>query len=251
MVIEIKSLECGYGRKPIIAGVDFALDDGEILSLLGPIGSGKSTLIKCILGTARRLRGCVCIDGRASTTLSHREWARLVAYVPQLLERPHMVRVIDMVVLGRLPYMGFRPRDKDYEAAYEVLDRLGISYLANRFAHELSGGQYQLVHIARALLQRPRVLLLDEPVSNLDLKHQVVVMETIRKIAREDGVSVVMAMHDINLALKYSHKILMLRGGRVVAYGLSPEVLSPSVIREVYDIDVSIAWLDGEPRVIV
>ncbi|WP_446753117.1 ABC transporter ATP-binding protein [Vulcanisaeta sp. JCM 16161] len=251
MVLEVKSLECGYESRPIITGINFALDNGEILSLLGPIGSGKSTLIKCILGTARRMRGCVCIDGKASTTLPHGEWAKLVAYVPQLLERPYMVKVIDMVVLGRLPYMGFRPRREDYEAAYEVLDRLGISYLANRFAHELSGGQYQLVHIARALLQRPRVLLLDEPVSTLDLKHQVVVMETIKRVAKEDGVSVVMAMHDVNLALKYSHKLLMLKGGRAVAYGLSPEVLSPFVIREVYDVNASMVWFNEGPRVII
>jgi iron complex transport system ATP-binding protein len=251
MVLEVKSLDCGYGKKPVIRGVDLVVDDGEVTALMGPVGAGKSTLIKCMLGVARRFKGCVCVDGKASITMSHREWAKLIAYVPQMPERPYAVKVLNVVLLGRLPHMGLRPGKRDYEVAYEVLEKLGISHLSNSYVHELSGGQYQLVQIARALAQEPRVLLLDEPVTNLDLKHQVLVLETLRKIAREKGISILMSLHDVNLALKYSDRLVFMKDGKVVAYGLSPSTLGSSVIKEVYGVDTKVVWIDGGPRVII
>ena len=183
--------------------------------------------------------------------MSHREWAKLIAYVPQMPERPYTIRVLDVVLPGRLPYIGFRPGRRDYEVAYEVPEEPGISHLSNRYVHELSGGQYQLVQIARALAQEPRVLLLDEPVTNLDLKYQVLVLEILRRIARERGISILMSLHDVNLALKYSDRLVFMKDGKIVAYGLSPSTLGPSIIMEVYGVDAKVMWVDGGPRVII
>lgn len=250
MVLKIEGLECGYGRRSVVKGADLVVDNGEVAALLGPIGSGKTTLIKCILGIARVFRGSVNIDGVHLSRASRRDWSRLVAYVSQSLERPLGMRAIDIVLLGRLPHIGFRYNDRDYEIAYKALGELGISHLAHRSVNELSGGEYQLIHLARALAQGARVLLLDEPVSNLDIKHQVVVMEKIREAARDKGVSVLMSMHDVNLALKYSDSVVFMRGGKIVARG-PPQVVGPAIIKEVYDVDAKVVWLDGEPKVVL
>ncbi len=251
-VLEVRDLECGYDR-PVIRDVNINVDGGGLVVLMGgPNGAGKSTLIKCILGVARVFSGSIRVNGKDALRMDRREIAKLVSYVPQNHAVAYPVRVFDAVLLGRLPHMGFRPSKLDIDTALNAMRRLGIEHLANKLVTRLSGGEAQLVHIARAIAQGGGVLmLLDEPTSNLDLKHQVAVMETLIRIAREDGIAVLVTMHDINLALKYADRIYVMREGRIVAE-LSPGDISPSIIEEVYGgVKTTVIEHNGRPVVIV
>ncbi|WP_243665872.1 ABC transporter ATP-binding protein [Vulcanisaeta sp. JCM 16159] len=248
-VLEVRGLECGYDR-PVIKDVNINVGNGELVVLMGPNGAGKSTLIKCILGMARVFGGSIRVNGEDALRMGRREIARLVSYVPQNHAVAYPVRVFDTVLLGRLPHMGFRPSKLDIDTALNAMRRLGIEYLANKLVTRLSGGEAQLVHIARAIAQGGVLMLLDEPTSNLDLKHQVAVMETLIRIAREDGIAVLATMHDINLALKYADRIYVMREGRIVAE-LSPGDISPSIIEEVYGVKTTVIEHNGRPVVIV
>ncbi|WP_148678308.1 ABC transporter ATP-binding protein [Vulcanisaeta distributa] len=248
-VLEVRNLTCGYER-PIIRDVSINAKDGELVALMGPNGAGKSTLIRCILGMAKVFKGFIRINGRDALRMSRREIARLVSYVPQNYVVTYPIEAFHAVLLGRLPYMGLRPSKFDVDVAINAMRRLGIEYLANKMINRLSGGEAQLVHIARAIAQGGVLMLLDEPTSNLDLKHQVMVMEVLSRIAREDGIAVLTAMHDINLALKYADRIYVMHNGRVIAE-LSPGDVSPSIIEEVYGVKTTVIEHNGRPVVIV
>ncbi|BDR91593.1 iron ABC transporter ATP-binding protein [Vulcanisaeta souniana JCM 11219] len=248
-VLEVRDLTCGY-EKPVIKDVSVNVRDGELVALMGPNGAGKSTLIRCILGMARVFRGFIRIDGRDAMRMNRREIARLVSYVPQGYVVTYPIRAFDVVLMGRLPYMGLRPSSFDVDIAINTMRRLGIEYLANRMINRLSGGEAQLVHIARAIAQGGVLMLLDEPTSNLDIKHQVMVMEVLSRIVREDGIAVLTTMHDINLALRYADRIYVMHNGRVVAE-FSPGNLSPSIIEEVYGVKTTVIEHNGRPVVIV
>ncbi|GAB6943301.1 ABC transporter ATP-binding protein [Vulcanisaeta sp. JCM 14467] len=248
-VLEARDLRCGY-VSPVVRGVSIDVRGGELVVLMGPNGAGKSTLIRCILGMARVFKGSIRVDGRDVSRMSRREVARLVSYVPQNYAVTYPIRAFDMVLLGRLPHMGFRPGKLDVEVALNAMRRLGIEHLADRVVSRLSGGEAQLVHIARAIAQGGILMLLDEPTSNLDLKHQVVVMEALTRVVREDGVAALVAMHDVNLALKYADRVYVMRNGEVVAE-LDPGDISPSIIEEVYGVKAAVIEHNGRPVVIV
>lgn len=249
--VEIRGLECGYGR-PVVRGVNLDVRGGEVVALLGPNGAGKSTLIKCILRLARIFKGYVRISGKSVIHMTRRELARLVSYVPQNYGFAYPMRVLDVVLLGRLPYMGLAASEHDVKVAMDSLERLGIAHLAHRDVRELSGGQFQMVHIARALAQGGRVLLLDEPTSNLDLKHQVEVMEAVSSLAHDQGLAVLMATHDINLALKYADRVAFMNDGKLIL-DAKPSDLPPVVIGEVvgkvYGVRVTVISNNGRPGV--
>ena len=246
----VENLTCSYnGVKPVVKDVSFRALSGELVFLLGPIGSGKTTILRCILGLLKPLRGRVVFNGVNLASLPPRERARLVGYVPQQLT-PSDLTVFDAILLGRYPYSsGLGPSRRDYEVTAKVISMLGLADLATRRLSQLSGGQLQKTAIARALAQEPRILLLDEPTSNLDPKARIEVMNIIRRIARKHGRIVLISSHDLDLAARYADRIVMIREGRITALG-GVEVLNEKNIYETYGLKVEITWHRGRPIIL-
>ncbi|MDM7912003.1 MAG: ABC transporter ATP-binding protein [Methanotrichaceae archaeon] len=247
--ISIKGLTFSYGSSKILEDLSILIEDSEILSLVGPNGSGKTTLIKCI-DRILKPKGSILLDGREIECMSQQEIARQLGYVPQSSSTPLSTTVFDTVLMGRRPHIGWRVSDSDLDKVAEVLELLHLEDLAMRDFSQLSGGQKQKVLIARALAQEPSVLLLDEPTSNLDMKHQLEVMEIIRDLVMEKEISAVMAIHDLNLAARFTDKLVMLKGGKVYAAGEPNSLLSEANICKVYGIEAVVMNALGRPYIV-
>jgi iron complex transport system ATP-binding protein len=235
--ITIEGLKFSYGRNKILDGLNVAVGDSEVLSLVGPNGCGKTTLIKCICGILRP-EGTILLGEDDVSSLSRREVARYIGYVPQSTTNVLTTTVFDTILMGRKPHMGWRVGGEDIDRVVEVMKLLHVEEFALKDFSELSGGQKQRVLIARALCQEPEVLLLDEPTSNLDIKHQLEVMDTILSLVKRTGVSVVMAIHDLNLAARYSDTLVMLKDGKVHAIGDPFSLLTKENIRSIFGVEV-------------
>ncbi len=247
MIIEVKDLCFSYGKKSTLRNIDLSLRPGEIVGMVGPNGSGKSTLIKCLNGILRPTQGRVRLCGDDIGALEPREVARRVGYVPQGMSDMYSATVFDTVLMGRIPYLRWQPTEHDIRVASNVLRSLGLTDFSMHDVSRLSGGEKQKVMVARALAQEPKVLLLDEPTSNLDLKHQMEVMEIITRQA-EEGISALVSVHDLNLALRYCDRFIMLKEGMVFAEG-GKEMFTTGSIETVYGINVSV--LDNNGRTLV
>lgn len=245
MGLSVERLFFDYGRGPVLQDISFHLPSGLVLGLLGPNGIGKTTLLKAV-GMLRPPREGRCLlDGVDLARLPPGKRARLAAYLPQNTHAPFPLSVMDAVLLGRTPYARFAPRREDREAAAAVLERLDLTDLAFRDIASLSGGERQRVFLARALAQQPRLLLLDEPTSSLDLKNQLCTMGLVRSLCREEGLTAVVSIHDLNLAAMFCDRFLLLRDARLFAYGGEEEVLTPEKIRAVYGVEVRIVPSQG------
>lgn len=253
MSLRVDNLSFRYGRRTVLDGVSFEVASGAFAALLGPNGSGKSTLVKAIAGVHRPGGGTVTVEGIDTTTLGRRAHARVVGYVPQHGDAPFDLTVREAVVLGRTPHYGLAPRAEDWRAVDDAIARMGLVDLADRNMSELSGGQAQRALIARALAQDTRVLLLDEPTSALDLRYQIETLQLVRQITREEGISALIAIHDLNHAARYCDQVLVLHGGRVLADGPPASALDPGTLRSVYEVDIEVHRRDGlvevRPRV--
>ncbi|OPY53495.1 MAG: Cobalamin import ATP-binding protein BtuD [Methanosaeta sp. PtaU1.Bin060] len=247
--ITIKDLTFSYGSNKILDDLNVVLDDAEVLSLVGPNGSGKTTLIKCI-DRILKPEGSILLDGKEVQSMKQQEIARQMGYVPQSSSAPLATTVFDTVLMGRRPRISWRVSDKDISKVADTLELLNLQELALRDFAQLSGGQKQKVLIARALAQEPSVLLLDEPTSNLDMKHQLEVMETISALVKERGISAVMAIHDLNLAARFSDKLVMLKRGVVYAAGSPDELLSEKNISDVYGVEALVMRSLDKPCII-
>ena len=249
-MVEVKDVSFRY--KPagpdILHNVSFELDDGNCLAILGNNGAGKSTLLKCIDRILPAGSGTVLVDGTDVFTLGKRELARNIAYVAQNARAADMT-VYDSVLLGRRPYIGWDATEHDREVVREVIDLMGIGDYELRSVAELSGGEAQKVMLARALAQEPRLLLLDEPTSNLDPRNQHEALRTVRRVAKERNISVCIILHDLNLAIRYCDRFLFLKDSEVNAYG-GEEVMTPENIEAVYRMHVHIMSYMGIPHII-
>jgi len=234
--ITIKNLTFGYNGSMILDGLNLVVEDSEVLGLVGPNGSGKTTLIKCI-DKILKPKGSILIDGRDIDTISRTELAKRLGYVPQSSSTPLATTVFDTVLMGRRPHISWRVSDSDLDKVADILGLLHLENLAMRDFSQLSGGQKQKVLIARALAQEPEVLLLDEPTSSLDMKHQLEVMETIASLVKEKKISAVMALHDLNLASMFVDKLAILKGGKIYAAGEPADLLNAKNIRDVYGVE--------------
>ncbi|MDV3104227.1 ABC transporter ATP-binding protein [Thermococcus waiotapuensis] len=243
--ITIENLSFSYNGVEVLREINLEVEEGELVAILGPNGAGKSTLLRCIAGILR-CRG-VEVFGKPLERYSRNELAKIIAYVPQRTE-PGFMTVFDTVLLGRRPYMGLRPSKEDLEATRRALERIGIAGLALKTTNKLSGGELQKVSIARALAQEPRILMLDEPTNNLDIRSQLEVMRFARDFSSEGGTSI-LVMHDVNLALRFARRFVFMKNGRIVADG-GKEILKPSLFREVYGVDVVIEEIGGTPLVV-
>ena len=235
MVVSVENVSFSYGKLQVLKDVTMNAKEGEIVCLLGPNGAGKSTLLKCILGALKPQKGRIIINGDDISNLNPIELAKLIGYVPQVIEQTFPLTVFEAILTGRLPYLSWTPRQSDLEAVRSAMRLLGIEKLAWKNLSELSGGQRQKVLLAMALAKEPSILLLDEPTSNLDLNSQLEVMDVIRDVV-EDGKMAIVALHDLNLALRYADRVVVMKDGRVIANGKPAEVLEEDVIERVYGV---------------
>jgi len=235
--IKLDNLGVSYGKYKAIDGVSLEVGPGEVLSIVGPNGSGKSTMIKCIAQILKPSTGKIYLDGRDISKIELYEIAKLIGYVPQNFHYLFFSNVMDTILLGRKPHIKWRVTPKDLDIVQKALNDMGISHMAGKFMDELSGGEKQKVYIARTLAQEPQLYLLDEPTSNLDLKHQIEVLEITRRLTKERGSSMIIALHDLNLAFKYSDKIAMMEKGLLYAYGKPEDVLTVRNINDVYGVE--------------
>ncbi len=248
--ITIKDLSFSYGSRKILEDLNVAVGDSEVLSLVGPNGSGKTTLIKCI-DRILKPKGTILLNGgRDLQSLSRQEVAKYIGYVPQSATGVLTTTVFDTILMGRKPHMGWRVADDDIDKVVEVMKLLHIEEFALKDFSELSGGQKQRVLIARALCQEPEVLLLDEPTSSLDLKHQLEALETIRSLVKRTKISAVMAIHDLNLAARYSDTLVMLKDGMVYSAGDPGELLTEENIRTIYGVEAVVMRELDRPYVV-
>jgi len=243
MILELKNIEFSYNGFPVLRGIEFAVREGEIISILGVNGAGKSTLLKCINGILKPQKGEIFIDHTNIKRTSRTEIAKALALVPQRSEQS-FITVFDAVLLGRKPYIKWDVTKNDIEITERVLSILGLKKLSLRYINELSGGEFQKVVIARALVQQPKVILLDEPTNNLDPKNQFEVMDIIKKISRRKGISSVIVMHNINLALRLSDRFILLKEGKVFAEG-GLEIITKDNIEKVYGVPVTVENIRG------
>jgi len=248
-MLELKEVHFSHqhSRREILKGVDFLVREGEMTTLLGPNGSGKTTLFKCICGLWKPQRGSIIFDNKDILELSFEERARTCAVVPQEHEPPFPYSVLDAVLMGRVSRVSLfsSPSKNDYLKAEEAIDMVGISHLKDRPYTKISGGERQLVLIARALAQEAPLLILDEPTSHLDFRNQVLVLNKVKEIARQKGLTLLMTLHDPNLAILFSERIVMLKEGTVFANGSPGDVITENNLRSVYQIDVSIINWNG------
>jgi len=248
-MLQVIDLFFDYGSTRILEGIGARIEGGRVLSVVGPNGAGKTTLLKCIVRILKLARGSILIEDRDATCISRRELAKYLGYVPQNMPAKIPMTVFEMVLTGRKPYLSWRPSEQDLWITANILHEMDIQDLAMRDVEQLSGGQAQKVLLARALAQEPRYLLLDEPTSNLDLRHQLEVLDMIATLVKNKGIGAMMAMHDLNLAARFSDTILMLKEGKVFSIGTPSEVITPKNIREVYGVEVAVRRDNGYPHI--
>ena len=236
MTLRIDSLCQGYGDHTVIDGISFEVEKGMVVSVLGPNGSGKSTLIRTVCGIMPPRGGSIDAEGKSVSDMSPKEISRCMGYVPQKYVQTDYMKVFDAVLIGRAPYMSWSYSKKDFECAERAIDRMGIFDLADKYVNDLSGGQLQKVIIARALAQNPEYYILDEPTSALDLRNQMVALRTVKDIVSDGDSGALVALHDLNLAMRFSDRVIMLKDGGIHAMGAPEEVITERNVMDVYGV---------------
>ena len=246
-MLHMHGVSVRHGTRTILSGISLDAAPGTLTALVGANGSGKSSLLRSVLGLCASA-GTIRIGGTSRALLTRREQAARIGFLPQDIGSTARLRVLDVVLLGRLDRLGWQvPRD-ELDAALATLAELGLEALADCYVGHLSGGQRQLVYVAQALARRPGLLLLDEPTSALDLRHQLELIGTLRGIASARGVAVVMSLHDLNLALRFSDRVAVLHGGQLHAFGAPDAVLTPGLLGEVFGLQADMAHTKaGQP----
>jgi iron complex transport system ATP-binding protein len=252
-ILVVENVGFSYREKKTLSNVTFSVRKGEICGLLGPNGSGKTTLLKCINRVLKHQTGSIIINGREVAKLSREEIARHIAVVPQELNIVFPFTALEIVLMAGTVRFGISGTAKtsDHSNALGVLQEFGVGHLAERRYNELSGGEKQMVLIARALFQRTGILLLDEPTSHLDFKRQYVIMELIRKITREKHLTTIMTLHDPNAAGRYCDRLVMLNRGCICCQGLKEKVFRTESLESLYDMRIKMGHVDaGAPYVL-
>lgn len=251
MELKIDNVCFSYSSVPVLHDISLELKENELVSILGPNGVGKSTLIHCINRILSPTSGTVLIDNRDVSEIKLKELAKQIGYVPYSANDSFPLSVIDTVLIGRHPHTKWGTLDKDLDIVYDTLKMLGISHLSMRAFNELSAGQHQKVMLARGLVQEPEILLLDEPTSNLDVRHQLDVTKMLKKLAKEKNILIIMISHDINIAAKYSDKIILMHEGCIYDIGTPNEVITAENLKTVYGVTAEITSDDDAPHVIL
>ncbi len=252
MKIDLRELEFGYDREnPVLKDISYTFDKPEFVCIMGPNGVGKSTLIHCINKILKPTGGAVLVNDKDVTEMKLKELAANMGYVPNATEDSFPLTVVDTIMVGLQNDYKFGTSDEDLRKVYDVLEMMSIEHLAMRNFDELSAGQHQKVMLARGLVRSPEVVLLDEPTSNLDIKHQIEVTKVLSRLPKEKGMMIIMISHDINITAKYADKIIMMHDGKIFAVGTAEEVLTKENLKTVYGVDADIVIHNGRPHVIL
>lgn len=246
-IISINNLHFKYNKKNILNDIDVDIYKGTFLSIIGPNGSGKTTFLKNIVNILSPSKGSIDIYNKNIKTFKYKELAKKLAVVHQNTNISFNFSVKDIVMMGRFPYLNrFQSESKaDYDIVEKAMKDTGIYELKDRKAENISGGEMQRVMIARALVQEPEILILDEPTSSLDLKYQVGILDICKRLNKGKNLTVVCILHDINLASRYSDSIILLKNGEIHSIDTPDKVVTSKNIKEVYDIDVDIKKIDN------
>ena len=252
--LEARGVDLSYDQRVVVEDLSLTVPDGRITAIVGPNACGKSTLLRAMARILRPQRGTVLLDGESIQEFPTREVARCLGLLPQSPVAPGGIRVVDLVSRGRTPYQSlFRQwSDRDETAVGEAMAATGIAHLANRMVDELSGGQRQRVWIAMILAQQTELLLLDEPTTFLDIAHQIEVLDMVSGLNREWKRTIVIVLHDLNLACRYAHHLVAMRDGRVVSAGTPDEVITAEMVAAVFGIEAMVMPdpVTGAPMVI-
>ena len=249
-MMEVKNLSFHYKDCPeVLRNIFFSIEPGQFLAILGNNGVGKSTLLKCFNHILKPDTGEVLLNGNDLLKQSGRDVAKQVAFVSQSAPNTQMT-VHDVVMLGRRPYMKWGFTEQDHNIVHDAMHRLDVEDMRGRFLSQLSGGEKQKVMLARALAQQPKVLLLDEPTSALDIQNQYQVLKMVRDICHRDQIIAVVVIHDLNLALRFCDRFLLLKDGQVYRQG-GRSILDREALREVYGVDAKVVELEGRHIVLV
>ena len=248
-MIEIQNITFSYPDADILKGVGFTAESGEVVGLLGNNGAGKSTLVTCLNRIRKPKQGSFFIDGQNAFQMGRNALARTVAYVAQKNELTHTT-VFDCVLLGRKPYIKWSVSQEDLDICTQIMERVGILDYQMRYVDELSGGELQKVMLARALVAEPKLLLLDEPTSNLDPRNQYEMMALVQEIAKERGITVITVIHDLNLAMRFCDKFYFLKSGEGYSYG-GIDTVTSQILEAVYGIQAQVLEVQGRKTVII
>ena len=253
MEIKAKNIQVGYGDSIVIEEMDIHLKKGEITTVIGPNGSGKSTVLKAITKLLRFQKGTVRLDGRNLLSFSNKELARQIGVLPQCHTAPPDFKVKDLVSYGRMPYQSFGKKNKeeDDRIVEWAMKATGVYEFREKSIQECSGGEAQRVWIATVLTQQPEMMFLDEPTTYLDISHQLETMRLVKKLNRESGIGVVMVLHDLSQALEVSDRIIVIKKGKKYAEGKPEDVITNQMMKEVYDVDCDVVWLEGRKKPIL
>ena len=235
MNLSVKDLKVDIATKQIVKGISLSVNDNEFIGLIGPNGSGKSTLLKAIYRVLKPFSGSVFLDGKDMKDINPKTIAKNLAVVSQFNNINFDFKVIDIVLMGRSPHKSLLESENknDYTIATESLKKVGMDHYANRSFSSLSGGEKQRVILARALAQKPKILILDEPTNHLDIKYQIEILSLVKNL----DICVLAALHDLTLASQYCHKLIVLKDGQIVTEGIPKEIVTSEMIKDVYDID--------------
>lgn len=252
-IISVDDIHVSYDKgKDILGGVSFTIDEPEYVCIIGPNGVGKSTLIKAVDGIVKPYSGTVSVYGKDLNEYKLKELSKIIGYVPVMSADFNYLSVLDAVLIGRYSHQKWRTTKEDIEIAIKSLKAMEIEDLAERNFNELSAGQRQKVSLSRGLVQEPRILMLDEPTANLDIRHQIYVSAFLRKLSDKTGITCFTVSHDLNLAAKYATKVIVLqKPGVIHSIGTPKEVINEKMISEVYEVDSKIIDDKGKPHVIL
>ena len=249
MEIKLENLAFSYGTTPIFENLNLTIDKPELICILGPNGAGKSTLMHCMNKLKTPTEGNIYIDGKNLKDYSLKELAKIISFVPHTEDTTFSMSVLDTVLMGRIPHSGNMMSPRDIEIAIENIKLLGMEDFALQGFDELSAGQHQKVMIARSLTQEPKLMLLDEPTANLDVKYQMLVMRLLRDVARLKKISVVTICHDLNVTAKYADRVVMLYDHHIYSDGTPEQVLTQENISLLYGIQCEILEMQGRPLI--
>lgn len=242
-MLELRGVSFSYKQTRALSDIDLIVSEGEFLGIIGPNGAGKSTLLRLMSKALRPSSGSILIGGRPLEQIGWRELAREMAFVSAEVYFDFPFTVLEVVLMGRTPHLGRFAVEgrRDLEIARRALRLTGAGHLEERIISQLSSGERQRALIAQALAQQPRILLLDEPTAHLDIKHEIEIFELLRALNRQQNLTIIAALHDLNLAAEYCHRLLLLAGGRIYKLGSPAEVLDERAIAEAYGASVLVA----------